>query len=129
MENRNNVLYILLVGITILLAVGLTKNYSEYTAPLAPLPDNAHICQEDSLRTVIANLQMDLENQEDGWDKKESRYEDILFEYSFGLDRLKETHPSAYKEFHRIIAYRERYSKEVERENIKRLQSNEQNRL
>ena len=130
MENRNNVIMISFIAIAVLLSWGLTKDFNERAAPaLAPLPGNAHVCQEDSLRTVIANLQMDLENQEDGWDKKESRYEDILFEYSFGLDRLKETHPSAYKEFHRIIAYSERYSKEVERENIKRLQSNEQNRL
>lgn len=119
MENRNNVLMIAFVAIAVLLSWGLTKDFNERQAPTAPLPN--HICKEDSIRDEYNQLQMTLENEEDGWDKKEQRYEDILFEYGFGLDRLKETHPEAYKEFHRIISYRERYSKEEERHNKKRL--------
>lgn len=125
MENRNNVLMISLIAIAVLLSWGLTKDFNERAAPsLAPLPDNTHVCQEDSLRNVIANLQTDIEALEDGFDSKERRYEDILFEYEFGIDRIKETHPSAYKEFHRIISYRERYSKQDERDNKKRLSLN-----
>jgi hypothetical protein len=70
---------------------------------------------------VINQLIVEKETEEDGWDKKETRYENILFEYEFGLDRIKETHPNAYKEFHRIIAFREQYSREAEKENKKRL--------
>lgn len=121
MENRNNVLMITLVAVMVLISWGLTKNFNEHTAPPAPTPIQNHICKEDSLREVITNLEMDIETLEDGWDKKERRYEDILFEYEFGIDRLKETHPSAYKEFHRIISYRENYSKQDERDNKKRL--------
>ena len=118
MENRNNTLIILLIAVVVLISWGLTKNFNEYTAPL---PDSNHICKEDSLKNVIDSLQNNIETLEDGFDSKERRYEDILFEYEFGIDRLKETHPSAYKEFHRIISYRERYSKQDERENKKRL--------
>lgn len=78
-------------------------------------------CNEDSLRMVIEDLRGTLETEENGWDSKEQRYEDILFEYEYGLSQIKNSHPSAYKEFHRIIGYREVYSKETERENIKRL--------
>jgi hypothetical protein len=82
-----------------------------------------HVCKEDSLQKVINQLQIDIENEEDGWDKKESRYESILFEYEHGLEHLKNYHADAYKEFHRIIGYKENYSHETERENKKRLQS------
>lgn len=91
---------------------------------MVPTPIQMNECKEDSLRQVISDLQIVLENEEDGWDSKEKRYEDILFEYEFGVDRLKETHPDAYREFHRIIGYRENYSHEVERENKKRLKTN-----
>lgn len=89
-----------------------------------------HNCKEDSLQNVINNLQAELQMSEDGWDKKENRYEDILFEYEYGLDHLKKNYPSAYREFHRIIGFRERYSKQVEKENKIRLQplNNEYNR-
>jgi hypothetical protein len=121
MENRNNLLYVLLVVITILLAVGLTKNYTTYTAPL---PDGGHVCKEDSLKNVVDSLQTYVTTMEDGFDSKERRYEEILFEYEFGIDRLKYSHPDAFKEFHRIISYRERYSKQDERDNKKRLSLN-----
>ena len=75
----------------------------------------------DSLQSIVNDLESQLQIQEDGFDKKEQRYEDILFEYKFGLERLRETHPSAYKEFHRIIAFKDRYRLEDERENNKRL--------
>ena len=123
MENRNNLLFILLVAIAVLLSWGLTKDFNERAAP-APLPDGGHVCKEDSLKNVVDSLQTYVTTMEDGFDSKERRYEEILFEYEFGIDRIKETHPSAYKEFHRIISYRERYSKQDERDNKKRLSLN-----
>jgi hypothetical protein len=82
---------------------------------------NQHVCKEDSLRNVIQQMQVDISTLENGWDSKERRYEDILFEYQYGLDHLKNYHPKAYKDFHRIIAHKERYSIDDERENNKRL--------
>jgi hypothetical protein len=96
-------------------------------------PDNTPIksdsvCNEDSLRNEVINLQGQLEQLEDGFDKKERRYEDVLFEYEYGLDRIKETHPSAYKEFHRIISHKERYTNQDKIENEKRLKIYEHTR-
>ena len=48
-----------------------------------------------------------------------------LFEYEFGISYLKDYHPKAYKDFHRIIGHKENYSHEIERENHKRLKSYE----
>jgi hypothetical protein len=120
MENRNSVLVILLIAVVILISWGLTKDYSERGTPLS----NTNVCKEDSLQNVINQLQIDIENQEDGWDDKEKRYDQIIFEYELGLEHLKHYHTESYKEFHRIIGYKENYSHEIERENKKRLNLN-----
>ncbi len=72
-------------------------------------------CKADSLQNVIGNLQSDIKILEDGFDSREHRYEDVLFEYELGLSYLKDYHPTAYKDFHRIVGMRERYSHELER--------------
>jgi hypothetical protein len=78
-------------------------------------------CKSDSLQNVIFSLQSDIKMLEDGFDSREHRYEDVLSEYEMGLSYLKDYHPTAYKDFHRIVGMRERYTHELERENIKHL--------
>ncbi len=114
MENRNNLLLILLIAIAILLSWGLSKNFEERNAPVTI---DTHVCKEDSLKNTIDSLNTYITLMEDGFDFKERRYEQILFEYEYGIDHLKNYHPEAYKDFHRIIAHKERFSKQVEREN------------
>ena len=114
MKNIAIRLSIAIVVIIILLTISLNK------------PDDMSVkydltCKEDSLQNVINQLQIDIENEQDGWDDKEKRYEQALFEYEFGLEHLKNYRPDAYKEFHRIIGHKEHYSHETERENEKRL--------
>ena len=120
MENRNNLLVVFLIAIAVLISWGLTNDFIRRSAPEPP---QTNICKEDSLQKVINTMQIDMETLEDGFDSKERRYENILFEYEFGIDRLKNYQPEAYKEFHRIISHKEYYSHEDERENIKRLNS------
>jgi len=94
-------------------------------------PDNilsepiATECKTDSLQNVIFNLQSDIRILEEGCDSKEHRYEDVISDYEIGLSYLKDYHPIAYKDFHRIVGMREKYSFELERENKKRLNINE----
>jgi len=82
-----------------------------------------NICKEDSLQNVINELQMDLKMQSDGFDDKENRYEEILFEYQWGIDYLKDYQPEAYREFHRILSHKEKFNRKDEQENIKRLET------
>ena len=84
-------------------------------------------CNEDQLRNEINNLQGLIEIQAHNFDSEEIKREQIIFEYRYGLERLKETHPEAYREFHRIIGYKEVYTRETEIENKKRLQIYEHN--
>jgi len=80
----------------------------------------------DSLQNVVDSLHTELDSQAKMTDSKEKKYKEILFEYELGIDRIKNYHPRAYEDFHRILAYREDYSREAEIENKKRL--NEYNR-
>jgi hypothetical protein len=128
MENKDTTLrlFIGLAIIVLIVAVGLTMNHNKTNVEKAEDSYMSSLQKQDSLQNVIDNLQSELEIQEKGFSNKEQRYEDILFEYEYGLDRLKETHPSAYREFHRIIAFKERYSVEDKIDNQKRLKSYEQ---
>ena len=114
---------ILVVGIAI---VGLSMNQKD--KPIVAMSKANYENQTrtiDSLNVVVDSLQTEIFMLEDGFDSKEHRYEDILFEYELGISYLKDYHPKAYKDFHRIIGMRERYSAELERENSKRLKAND----
>jgi hypothetical protein len=118
MENRDTMTSVI-IGISVivlLIIIAVNKPHN-----MVPPPITKNECKEDSLLNVINEMKIDIEHEEDGWDEKEKRYESILFDYEFGLDRLKNYHPDAYKDFHRIIGYKEKYSHETERENKKRL--------
>lgn len=119
MENKQDTIIKIFGTVTIIVLltiIAINKPYS-----VAPPPIDS--CKEDSLQKVITDLQIEIETEEDGWDNKEKRYEDILFEYEYGLDHLKHYHLDAYKDFHRIISHKENYTHVEERENKKRLQA------
>lgn len=107
------------VIVPILIVVGIAWGLSR-EKELAPQPISNEY-KIDSLNNVIDSLQTEIFMLEDGFDYKEHRYEDVLFEYELGISYLKDYHPKAYKDFHRIIGMREYYSHELERENSKRL--------
>ena len=110
---------ILIVGIIV---VGLSMNHRD--KPVVAMSRENYQIQThtiDSLTRVVDSLQTEIFTIEDGFDYKEHRYEDVVFEYELGLSYLKDYHPNAYKDFHRIIAHKEKYSHEIERENKKTL--------
>ena len=110
------------------LLVGIVMSLITYVICVKPINDYApsisNVCKEDSLQQVVNQLEAEMKGYEDGWDSKEKRYEQIIFEYEYGLEHLKQYHPEAYKEFHRIIGYKEEYSREIERDNKKRMALN-----
>ena len=109
---------ILVIGF---IAVGLSMNHSKVNITKAEESYLESLQKRDSLQNVIDSLRTEIIFLEDGFDKKEHRYEDVIFEYELGLSYLKDYHPAAYKDFHRIIGMKERYSAELNRENSKRL--------
>jgi len=112
---------VILLFSILILAIGLSVNHSKVNITKAEESYLIKLEQIDSLQNVIDSLQTELKFQDDGFDSKENRYEDIISEYEIGLSYLKDYHPKAYKDFHRIIGMRERYSRELDRENKQRL--------
>ena len=116
-------LFLLIGGI---IAVGLSMNARD--KPIVAMSRESYEIKNhtiDSLNKVVDSLETEIFTIEDGFDFKEHRYEDVLFEYELGISYLKDYHPKAYKDFHRIIAHKERFSHELERENTKRLNADD----
>jgi hypothetical protein len=120
MENNNG--GVLIIGLIIGALIGVFVSLTYFNDKPIPVV-TTNICKEDSLQNVIIELQMDLKMQSDGFDSKERRYEDILFEYEYGVDHLKNYQPQAYREFHRILSHKENFSRKDEQDNIKRLET------
>jgi 5-formaminoimidazole-4-carboxamide-1-beta-D-ribofuranosyl 5'-monophosphate synthetase len=110
---------ILVIGI---IAIGfISMNHSKVNIAKAEESYLQSLEKRDSLNKVIDSLRTEIIFLEDGFDLKERRYEDVINEYELGISYLKDYHPTAYKDFHRIIGMKERYSAELNRENSKRL--------
>jgi len=82
---------------------------------------NQLLVENQKLKSENDSLSAELQSQAQRTDFKEKKYKEIVFEYELGIDRIKNYHPKAYEDFHRILAYREDYSREAEYENKKRL--------
>jgi hypothetical protein len=115
---------ILIVGIIAITIVSIGFSMNNKDKPIIAMGIENYEIQTrtiDSLHNVIGNLQSDIKILEEGFDSREHRYEDVLLDYEIGLSYLKDYHPTAYKDFHRIVGMRERYTHELEKENIKNL--------
>ena len=120
MENKDSVVLIfgLMIGAFLGVSVSLVQLNDK---PNVVTPTT--ICKEDSLQNLVNELKMDLKIQSDGFDSKEKRYSEILFEYEYGIDHLKIYQPHSYREFHRILSHKEIFNRQDEQDNIKRLEA------
>jgi hypothetical protein len=125
MKNLN----IVVIGVAVLFAcysfVLLIPNESKPLVLLSREQTNTLVVENDSLQNIIDSLQIDLESQARGFDQKEHRYEEVIFEYEYGIEWIQRYHPEAYRDFHRVLSYKERYTRIGEMQNIKRLKVNE----
>jgi len=115
---------ILIVGIIAVAIVSIGVSMNNKDKPVVAMSRENYEIQThtiDSLTRVVDSLQIEIVALEDGFDYKEHRYEDIIFQYELGLSYLKDYHSESYKAFHRFLAHKERYSKKDERENNKLL--------
>jgi hypothetical protein len=119
MENKKDFLIRVFGGVIIIVLLTIIA----IRKPHNMIPPPIETCKQDSLQNVINELQMDLKMQSDGFDSKERRYEDVIFEYEYGIDHLKNYQPQAYREFHRILSHKESFNRQDEQENIKRLET------
>jgi hypothetical protein len=121
-SNRNFKIANGVVLILLIIAISYLYNKSGYKKSIDVITKDNYTNQThtiDSLQNVVDSLQIKIFSLEDGFDYKEHRYEDTIFQYELGLSYIKDYHPNAYKDFHRFLAHKERYSKQDERENTK----------
>ena len=121
-SNRNFKIANGVVLILLIIAISYLYNKSGYKKSIDIITKDNYANQThtiDSLQNVVDSLQIKIFSLEDGFDYKEHRYEDTIFQYELGLSYIKDYHPNAYKDFHRFLAHKERYSKQDERENTK----------
>jgi hypothetical protein len=119
MENKDNSVFIIGAFVSLFFVFVSFLYFNDKPTPVV----TTTICKEDSLQNVINELQMDLKMQSDGFDSKEKRYDDILFEYQYGIEHLKTYQPQSYREFHRILSHKEYFSRQDEQDNKKRLET------
>jgi hypothetical protein len=118
MENKNGGVLIMGAIVSLFGVLVSLMYFNDKPTPVV----TTNICKEDSLRNKIVELQMDLKILSDGFDDKEKRYEEIIFEFGYGVDHLKIYEPQAYRVFHRILAHKEYFNRQDEQDNIKRLE-------
>lgn len=124
MKNHRNIyLLVFFVILTSILVFLITRsdrsvkseNFSNKVLANAPT---------DSLQRVIDDLEIQIETNNNLYDERETKYEQIIFEYEIGISHIEKYHNDAYRDFHRILAHKERFNREDEKENIKRLEKN-----
>lgn len=117
MENNKETIWpIILVPVVLILCILFAIKPERVAAPTGVIAR-----KEDSLQMIINQLQIDIEAKEIEWDKREKHYGDIIYEYEYGVDYLKHYHSIAYKDFHRVIGYKEYFTYELEKENKRRI--------
>jgi hypothetical protein len=75
MEKTNNLVPVILLLTILGITWGLSNNHKTETQVIV-----SNVCKEDSLRKVIDSLNTELKTLNDGFDSKEQRYEDIIYE-------------------------------------------------
>jgi hypothetical protein len=94
-------------------------------------PNNTPIVEETNTNQLLVENQK-LKSENDSliaelgqtnqlFDKKEKKYIEIIARYEYGIDWVKSYHRNTYEEFHRILAFKETYSREDEVQTKKEL--------
>ena len=123
MNNSVKAVTFFLLGSVLWLAIYISILKPNITPVVEETNTNQLLVENQKLKSENDSLSAELESQAQTTDSKEKKYKEILFEYELGIDRIKNYHPRAYEDFHRILAYREDYSREAEIENKKRLKN------
>jgi hypothetical protein len=75
MEKTNNLVNVILLLAILGIAWGLSNNHTTEIQVIVP-----NVCKEDSLRKVIDSLNVEIKILNYGFDAKEQRYENIIYE-------------------------------------------------
>ena len=108
---------ILIVGI---ISVGLSMN-NRNTPIVETVNTNELLVENQKLKSENDSLIAELGQTNQLFDKKEENYIKVIARYEYGIDWVKSYHRNVYEEFHRILAFKETYSREAEVQTKKEL--------
>jgi len=108
---------ILIVGI---ISVGLSMN-NRNTPIVETINTNELLVENQKLKSENDSLIAELGQTNQLFDKKEENYIKVIARYEYGIDWIKSYHRNTYEEFHRILAFKETYSREAEVQTKKEL--------
>lgn len=108
---------ILIVGI---ISVGLSMN-NRNTPIVETVNTNELLVENQKLKSENDSLIAELGQTNQLFDKKEEKYIKVIARYEYGIDWIKSYHRNTYEEFHRILAFKETYSREAEVQTKKEL--------
>jgi hypothetical protein len=94
-------------------------------------PNNTPVVEETNTNQLLVENQK-LKSENDSliavlgqtnqlFDRKEENYIKVIARYEYGIDWVKSYHRNVYEEFHRILAFKETYSREAEVQTKKEL--------
>ena len=108
---------ILIVGI---ISVGLSMN-NRNKPIVETINTNELLVENQKLKSENDSLIAELEQTNQLFDRKEEKYIKVIARYEYGIDWIKSYHRNTYEEFHRILAFKETYSREAEVQTKKEL--------
>ena len=108
---------ILIVGI---ISVGLSMN-NRNTPIVETVNTNELLVENQKLKSKNDSLIAELGQTNQLFDRKEEKYVKVIARYEYGIDWVKSYHRNVYEEFHRILAFKETYSREAEVQTKKEL--------
>jgi cell division protein FtsB len=82
---------------------------------------NQLLVENQKLKSENDSLIAELHQTNQLFDNKEKKYIEIIARYEYGIDWVKSYHRNTYEEFHRILAFKETYSREDEVQTKKEL--------
>ena len=79
------------------------------------------LVENQKLKSENDSLIAELGQTNQLFDRKEEKYIKVIARYEYGIDWIKSYHRNTYEEFHRILAFKETYSREAEVQTKKEL--------
>ena len=82
---------------------------------------NQLLVENQKLKSENDSLIAELAQTNQLFDRKEEKYIKVIARYEYGIGWVKSYHRNVYEEFHRILAFKETYSREAEVQTKKEL--------
>ena len=121
MNNSVKAAMLFLLGSMVWLVFYMTILKPNNTPVVEEANTNQLLVENQKLKSENDSLIAELGQTNQLFDRKEENYIKVIARYEYGIDWVKSYHRNVYEEFHRILAFKETYSREAEVQTKKEL--------